>query len=52
MKEEYWLKKYYEQQPISVDAFLITNGIVDLEFRDRLLEMEEAQKISKEEIYD
>lgn len=40
MKYKYWLRKFKNQKPKNIDNFLVANGIVDMDFRERLTEFQ------------
>lgn len=52
MKDQHWLQKFKEQKPKDVDAFLVANGIVNMDFRERLIEFQNFLNITNKEEYD
>ncbi len=49
-KENYWLQKFLEQskdKEINIDEFLLSNGIVDFDFRERLQDLQEVKRRDK-----
>ncbi len=50
-KENYWLQKFLEQskdKEINIDEFLLSNGIVDFDFRERLQDLQEVKRRDKD----